>query len=46
MKEDKRSFYVLPTEKAKKLVATAGETTKNNLQILKKIWEAKITKSF
>ncbi len=36
LKEDKRSFYVLPTEKAKKLVATAGETTKNNLQILKK----------
>lgn len=33
-KEDKRSFYVVPTEKAKKLVAVEGEATKNHLEYL------------
>ena len=33
-KEDKRSFYVIPTQKAKQLVETAGETTKKHLQYL------------
>ncbi len=34
LKEDRRSFYVVPTEKAKKLVKTAGEATKKHLQYL------------
>lgn len=32
--EDKRSFYVVPTSKAKKLVLATAETTKRNLQCL------------
>ncbi len=34
LKEDKRSFYVVPTQKAIQLVADAGETTKNQLMHL------------
>lgn len=34
LQEDKRSFYIIPTEKAKKLVSIAGETTKKHLQYL------------
>lgn len=33
-KEDKRSFCVIPTEKAKELVKTANETTRKHLQCL------------
>lgn len=34
LQEDKRSFYVIPTEKAKELVAVAGKETKNHLVYL------------
>lgn len=33
-KEDKRSFYVVPTEKARELVAAAGKSTKNHLKYM------------
>ncbi len=33
-KEDKRSFYVIPTQKAKKLVEKATQKTKEHLQCL------------
>lgn len=33
-KEDKRSFYVIPTEKAKKLVEKATQKTKKHLQCI------------
>lgn len=33
-KDDKRSFYVMPTEKAKKLVEKATQKTKQHLQCL------------
>lgn len=32
--EDKRSFYVVPTEKAKALVVSAGEKTKKHLRYI------------
>ncbi|MBQ8525814.1 MAG: MarR family transcriptional regulator [Clostridia bacterium] len=35
-KEDKRSFYVVPTDKAKKLVEKSAETTKKHLIYLEK----------
>lgn len=34
--QDKRSFFVIPTEKARNLVEKAGESTKKNLQYLQK----------
>lgn len=34
LQEDKRSFYVIPTEKAKELVAVAGKSTKSHLMYL------------
>lgn len=34
LKEDRRSFYIIPTEKAKQLVATEGETTKAHIKHL------------